>query len=256
MNGDTDTLQKLTADLRIGMSLCTRLPLAPAAPAGEGDVARASWTFPIAGFVIGLAGTLVYWLAIRLNVAPQPAAALTLAAMMLLTGAMHEDGLADTADGLGGKTREQRLEIMRDSRIGSFGACALAISLLLRWSTIADIAEPRFVALALISAHVAARACLPAFMHLVPPARSDGLSSGAGSPPGSSVVAALLLGSLCLLSSFGLKGTVIALLMLAATGFLLARVATRQFGGQTGDVLGAMEQIGEAAILLIAASLF
>jgi adenosylcobinamide-GDP ribazoletransferase len=256
MNDYADTLQKLIADLRIGLSLCTRLPLGPAAPVGEGDVARASWTLPIAGLMVGLAGTLVYWLAIRLNVAPPPAAALTLATTLLLTGAMHEDGLADTADGLGGRTREQKLEIMRDSRIGTFGACALAISLLLRWSTIADIAEPRYVALALISAHVAARACLPAFMRLVPLARSDGLSSGAGSPPGSSVVAALLLGALCLLFSFGLTGTVVALLMLALVGILLARIATKQFGGQTGDVLGAMEQIGEAAILLIAASRF
>jgi adenosylcobinamide-GDP ribazoletransferase len=181
---------------------------------------------------------------------------MTLAATLLLTGAIHEDGLADTADGLGGRTREQKLEIMRDSRIGTFGACALAISLFLRWSTIADIAEPRFVALALISAHVAARACLPAFMSLVPPARTDGLSSGAGSPPSSSVVAALLLGAVCLLFSFGLTGTVVALLMLALIGFMLARITTRQFGGQTGDVLGAMEQLGEAAILLIAASLF
>jgi len=256
MNDDADTLRKLIADLRIGMSLCTRLPLGPAVSVDEGEVARASWTFPIAGFAIGLAGALVYWLAIRLNVAPQPAAALTLAATMLLTGAMHEDGLADTADGLGGKTRERKLEIMRDSRIGSFGACALAVLLLLRWSTIADIAEPRFVALALISAHMAARALLPAFMHLVPPARTDGLSSGAGSPPGASVVAALLLGALCLLFSFGLTGAVVTFLMLALIAFLLARVATRQFGGQTGDVLGTLEQLGEAAILLIAASLF
>jgi len=256
MNEDADTLSKLTTDLRIGISLCTRLPFGPSAPLNEGDVARASWTFPIAGLLIGLAGALVYWLAIRLNVAPPPAAALTLAATLLLTGAMHEDGLADTADGFGGSTRERKLEIMRDSRIGSFGACALAISLLLRWSTIADIAEPRFVAMALIAAHVVARALLPAFMHLVPPARSDGLASGAGSPPGSSVVAALLLGVLCLLFSFGLTGSVVALLMLTLIGFLLARVATKQFGGQTGDVLGALEQIGEAAILLIAASLF
>jgi adenosylcobinamide-GDP ribazoletransferase len=256
MEDYADTLEKLTADLRIGLSLCTRLPFGPAVPIEEGDVARASWTFPIAGLLIGLAGTLVYWLAVRLNVAPLPAAALTLAVTMLLTGAMHEDGLADTADGLGGSTREGKLEIMRDSQIGTFGACALAISLLLRWSTIADIAEPRFVALALISANVAARACLPAFMHLVPPARSDGLSSGAGPPPGSSVVAAVLLGTLCLLFSFGLTGSVVALLMLVLIGFLLARLASQQFGGQTGDVLGALEQVAEVAILLIAASLF
>src|SRR5919201_6759931 len=113
MEDYADTLKKLTADMRIGLSLCTRLPFAPTAPLGEGDVARASWTFPIAGLLIGVAGALVYWLAIRLYVAPLPAAALTLAATMLLTGAMHEDGLADTADGLGGKTREHKLEIMR-----------------------------------------------------------------------------------------------------------------------------------------------
>src|SRR5215813_4968884 len=125
MNDYAETLQKMIADLRIGLSLCTRLPVAPSGTIGEGDVARASWSFPIAGFVVGLAGALVYWLAIRLNAAAQPAAALALAATMLLTGAMHEDGLADTADGLGGKTREQSLNIMRDSRIGTFGACAL-----------------------------------------------------------------------------------------------------------------------------------
>jgi adenosylcobinamide-GDP ribazoletransferase len=256
MSEYAENLQNLVTDLRIGISLCTRLPVGPSAPVGEGDIARASWTFPIAGFLVGLAGALVYWLAVRFNVAPQPAAALALATTMLLTGAMHEDGLADTADGLGGKTREQKLEIMRDSRIGTFGACALAISLLLRWSTISDIAEPHFVAVALIAAHVAARATLPAFMRLVPAARSDGLSSDAGRPPTPSVIAALILCVICLLFALGVRGTLIALVMLAFAGLLLARLATNRFGGQTGDVLGAMEQLGEAAILLVAASLF
>jgi adenosylcobinamide-GDP ribazoletransferase len=256
MSDYQDNLQKLVADLRIGISLCTRLPVGPSAEIAEGDVARASWTFPIAGLLVGVVAALVYWIAIRANAAPFPAAAVTLAATLLLTGAMHEDGLADTADGLGGRTREQKLEIMRDSRIGAFGACALAISLLLRWSTIADIAEPRFVAVALISAHVAARACLPAFMYLVPPARTDGLSGGAGQPPFPSVVASLLLGTICLLFAFGPTGTVITLLMLFLAALLLARLATRQFGGQTGDVLGAMEQIAECVIFLAAASRF
>ncbi len=256
MSEYAETLQKLSADLRIGSSLCTRLPVGPSEPVGEGDVARASWTFPIAGLVVGLVAAFVYWLAVRFNAAPQPAAALALAATMLLTGAMHEDGLADTADGLGGKTREQRLDIMRDSRIGTFGASALAISLMLRWSTIADIAEPHFVALALVAAHVGARACLPAFMQLVPAARLDGLSSNAGRPPAPSVIAALILGVICLLFSLGVTGTIVAILLLVFAGLLLARLATREFGGQTGDVLGAMEQVGEAVILLVASSLF
>jgi adenosylcobinamide-GDP ribazoletransferase len=87
-------------------------------------------------------------------------------------------------------------------------------------------------------------------------ARSDGLASGAGQPPWPSVIAAMILGVTCLLFALGVAGTIIALLMLAIAGLLLARLVTRQFGGQTGDVLGAMEQIAEAAILVIAASLF
>lgn len=256
MNDYADTLQKMIADLRIGISLCTRLPVGPTEPIGEGDVARASWTFPIAGLLVGLAGALVYAVAIRVNVAPQPAAALVLATTLVFTGAMHEDGLADTADSLGGNSRERKLDIMRDSRIGTFGACALAISLLLRWSTLADIAEPRFVALALICAHVAARACVPAFMHLVPPARSDGLSSGAGRPPFASVVTALLLGIAALLLAFGATGAMVTVLLLLLLALVLARLAIRQFGGQTGDVLGALEQVCEAAVLLVAASLY
>jgi adenosylcobinamide-GDP ribazoletransferase len=256
MSDYRENLQKLIADLRIGLSLCTRLPVGASGEIAEGDVARASWTFPIAGLLVGIVGALVYWIAIRANAAPFPAAAITLAATLLLTGAMHEDGLADTADALGGSTRERKLEIMRDSRIGTFGACALAISLLLRWSTIADIAEPRFVAVALISAHVAARACLPAFMHLVAPARSDGLSGSAGQPPFPSVIAALLLGTICLLFAFGPTGTVITLLMLLLAALAMARLAIRQFGGQTGDVLGAVEQIAECIVFLAAASRF
>jgi adenosylcobinamide-GDP ribazoletransferase len=256
MSDYQETLQNLTTDLRIGVSLCTRLPVGPSGATGEGEVARASWTFPIAGLLVGLAAAVVYWIAIRVNVAPLPAAALALGATLLLTGAMHEDGLADTADGFGGNTRERKLEIMRDSRIGTFGACALAISLLLRWSTIADIAEPRVVASALICAHVGARACLPAFMHLVPAARADGLSGSAGRPPFASVVTALLLGAICLLFAFGPTKAVITLLMLFLAALLLARLATRQFGGQTGDVLGAMEQIAECVVFLAAASRF
>jgi adenosylcobinamide-GDP ribazoletransferase len=251
-----ETLKGLVADLRIGISLCTRFPIGTSASLDGGEVARASWVFPVAGILVGLAGALAYWIAIRLNVAPIPAAALALAATMALTGAMHEDGLADSFDGLGGKTREKKLEIMRDSRIGTFGTLALVITLLLRWSTLADIAEPRYVAIALVCANASARAGMTAFMHLVPLARADGLSSGAGRPPGQCVAAALAIGIFCLLFGFGAKGAMISLLLLALAGIITARIAVRQMGGQTGDVLGAFEQVGEAIVLLIAASLF
>src|SRR5271163_3606460 len=97
-----ETVKSLIADLRIAVSLSTRIPVGSAAPVSEGDVARASWALPIAGILVGLVGAFVYWLCIRLRLQPEPAAMLALAATILVTGAMHEDGLADAADGFGG----------------------------------------------------------------------------------------------------------------------------------------------------------
>ena len=102
---------------------------------------------------------------------------------------LHEDGLGDTADGFGASaSRERKLDIMRDSEIGAYGTCALILSFMLRTGALVSLAEPRLVALALIAAHAGARATLPVFMRLVPNARRDGLSAGAGTPPQSSAV--------------------------------------------------------------------
>jgi adenosylcobinamide-GDP ribazoletransferase len=184
-------LRDVIADLRMAASFVTILPVALSKPAADGAVARATWALPVAGLLVGLAGALVYKVASLLGLSPNLAALLALAATALVTGALHEDGLADTADGLGGgRTRERKLEIMRDSRIGTYGLCALILSFGLRWSALATIANPWAVALALCAAHTAARAGLPAFMSQVAPARPDGLSASAGSPPGRSVAIA------------------------------------------------------------------
>ncbi len=189
---------------------------------------------------------MVYKVSSRFGLTPNLAALLTLAATALITGALHEDGLADTADGLGGgRTRERKLEIMRDSRIGTYGVCALILSFGLRWSALAAIANPWAVALALCAAHTAARAGVPAFMSLVPPARSDGLSASAGSPPGRSVAIAFAAGTLALALALGPGKALVSLILLSLAGLMLARLAIRQIGGQTGDILGAFEQTGE-----------
>jgi adenosylcobinamide-GDP ribazoletransferase len=256
MTDAAETTRSLLADLRTAIALSTRIPIGPAAPAADGDIARASWALPVAGIVVGLIGATIYWLAIRLHLQPEPAAMLALVATMLVTGAMHEDGLADAADGFGGgKTREQKLAIMRDSRIGAYGACALVASIVLRWSTLAAVADPHLVAIALVTAHAAARAPLALFMRALPAARTDGLSGSAGQPPPQSAVLAIAIGVICLLFGFGIGGTAIALLTLAAIALVLARIARNQIGGQTGDVLGALEQLCEAALLAIASSL-
>ncbi|PPQ18288.1 adenosylcobinamide-GDP ribazoletransferase [Bradyrhizobium sp. AC87j1] len=248
-------LRDVIADLRMAASFVTILPVASSKPAADGAVARATWALPVAGLLVGLAGAFVYKVAIRFGLTPNIAALLALATTALITGALHEDGLADTADGLGGgRTRERKLEIMRDSRIGTYGVCALILSFGLRWSALAAIADPLLVAFALLSAHAAARAGVPAFMSLVPPARPDGLSASAGSPPGRSVAIAFALGTLALALALGPGKALVGLILLSLAGLLLARLAVRQIGGQTGDILGAFEQIGEILILLVAAS--
>jgi adenosylcobinamide-GDP ribazoletransferase len=248
--------RSIMTDLRIAASFVTILPLGPSTAVSDKEVARASWALPVAGLLVGLIAAAVYAISNRLGVTPGPAAMLALAATALVTGALHEDGLADTADGLGGgRTRERKLEIMRDSRIGTYGTCALIVSFGLRWSALSSIAEPWKVAIALSAAHAAARAGVPAFMWLIPPARPDGLSAAAGRPPSRSVVIALALGALFLTCGFGPANAMIALILLSLTGLILARLATRQIGGQTGDILGAFEQVGEISILLLAAAL-
>ncbi|MCP3398464.1 adenosylcobinamide-GDP ribazoletransferase [Bradyrhizobium sp. CCGB20] len=250
-----ELLRDVIADLRMAASFVTILPVASSKPAGDGAVARATWALPLAGLLVGLAGALVYKITSRFGLTPNLAALLALATTALITGALHEDGLADTADGLGGgRTRERKLEIMRDSRIGTYGVCALILSFGLRWSALAAIASPWAVGLALCAAHAAARAGVPAFMSLVPPARPDGLSASAGVPPGRSVAIAFAVGTLVLALALGPGKALVGLILLSLAGLLLARLAIRQIGGQTGDILGAFEQIGEILILLVAAS--
>jgi adenosylcobinamide-GDP ribazoletransferase len=244
----------LAAELRISILFCTRLPLAHAMPIAGGDVARASWAIPIAGALVGGIGALAYWAGYQIGLPPLPAAALALAATAAITGCLHEDGLADTVDGFGGgKDPEHKLAIMRDSRLGTFGACALAASFILRWSALASIADPLPVAMALIAAHASARAALPMFMRLVRPARRDGLSAHAGRPPWESAAAACVVGALALLGGLGPIGAIAGLLLLTCASTAMAWLSVQEIGGQTGDVVGALEQVNEILILLAAA---
>jgi adenosylcobinamide-GDP ribazoletransferase len=254
---NSEPVERIVTDLRIALSLSTILPVGPREPRDSSDVAAASWALPVAGLAVALAGAIVYAIVRRMGLPTDPAAALALSTTILVTGAFHEDGLADSADGFGGgNSREQKLEIMRDSRIGTYGACALVLSIIVRWSALATIAEPAAVTAALLIAHAAARAQLPVFMWLIPPARPDGLSAGAGQAPAQSALIAVAIGLLCLIFGLGLGKAILGLLLLSVVGLVWAWLATRQVGGQSGDILGALEQLGEVAILLMAAAAF
>jgi adenosylcobinamide-GDP ribazoletransferase len=249
------SISGLSTDLKTGLAFLTRLPLVHSQPATGADLVRASWTFPIVGAGVGAFGALIYGLMHALGLHAFVCAVLAVAGTALITGCLHEDGLADMADGFGaGGTPERKLEIMRDSQIGTYGATALTLSLLLRVGAIASLADPALAALALIAAHAGARATLPVFMRRVPTARQDGLSAEAGAPPQRSAAAGVVLGLLALWLCLGLSATLIAFVLLAAALGLMAWLTIRQIGGQTGDVLGAVEQTGEILILLTAAA--
>jgi adenosylcobinamide-GDP ribazoletransferase len=240
-------------ELKASIAFSTRLPLWHAAVVPGSTLARAAWAFPIAGIVVGLIAAAVYGLAHRAGIAAWPAAALSVAAALLATGCLHEDGLADTADGFGGgTTREQKLDIMRDSRIGAYGVCALIIVLLLRVGVLASFFSSATAAWALLASHAGARAAMMVLMFAVPPARRHGLSSDAGRPPIESVGVAVALGFIFAAICLGPAHAIVAVVLLAIVVAVMAWLSRRQIGGQTGDVLGAVEQIAEIVILLVA----
>lgn len=250
-------LRQVAIDLKIGILFCTRLPVLHSTTIEGADLARASWAMPIAGALVGGIGAAVYALAYQLGLSSVTAAALSLAAVLLATGCLHEDGLADTADAFGGAhDPERKLAIMRDSRIGTYGACALIVSIILRWSALADIAEPWPLTMALIAAHVAARAALPTFMRLVPLARADGLAAGAAGISWENGSVAAVLGVIALAAAFGPIAAAVCFVLLVVAAIAVARLCISQVGGHTGDVIGALEQISEIVVLITAAIVF
>src|SRR5207248_10845827 len=190
-----DARRGLFDEFAIAMALLTRLPVGVAGQDEPGAIAASGWAFPLVGAGIGGVVAVTFFVAEALGCAALVAAGLAVLAGVALTGAFHEDGLADTADGFGGgHDRETKLAIMRDSRQGSFGILALVFSIGLRAGALAAIGDPIHVALALVVAHAASRGFLPAAMHVLAPARADGLGFTAGRPSRPVALIAALIG--------------------------------------------------------------
>lgn len=239
----------------------SRLPV-PALP-GEGDphappdFTRVPRMLPLAGLVLALPGALVLLAAWGLGLGPFLAATLAVATGVLITGALHEDGLADVADGFGGgTTRERRLEIMRDSRIGAYGGVALVLALALRIGALATLLDrvDAGAAVALVLAAALSRTAALAPMVLLDPARRDGAAAAVGRPgrPALAVAGALAFALALLAALLGLPfGGIVLMLVLSGLGALaVTALARRRIGGQTGDVIGACQQVAEIAALL------
>ncbi len=234
-------------DAATALALLTRIPVR----AKFDRTADATWAFPLAGLAVGLLAGAVATIAGWIGLSASLIAGLTLATLVIATGAMHEDGLADCADGFwGGFERLRRLEIMRDSRIGAYGVLALILALLLRFSALSLLAHEDVIVTTVIAAAVLSRAPMTALMALMPPARADGLSVKTGRPPRK---AASLSGGIAVLLAWLLVGfvpTVIAASVVCGTAYLCARLAKAKIGGQTGDVLGGTQVLCDLAALI------
>lgn len=242
-----DHLPRLARDILAGFGLLTRLPLPFTAPRPA-----AAWAWPVVGLVVSGLALGCGALAMAAGLAAGPVAALVLALQAALTGALHEDGLADCADGFfGGRDKARRLEIMKDSHIGSFGALALMLGVLARWSALVLLIGAGDWALAL-AAGALSRAPMAVLQAVLPNARGSGLSASVGAPPLWAAAVASGLAFAMALALAGWTGLWMALAV-ALVSLGLALVAKAKIGGQTGDVLGSGQQLAEIAALVVAA---
>ena len=246
--------RRFARDIAGALRFFTRLRVGEPEPGAALDIDRIAWAAPVAGVAVGLVGGLALALTTLLGLPVLLRAGLATAALVVATGALHEDGLADVADGFGGgATRARKLEIMRDSRIGAYGALAIALALILRVGALAAALDGGFwraaLSLALVAALSRAAALTP--LALLPPARADGAGAAAGrldssalaAAWGSALVIAVALG----LVALGLAHALLAALMSAAGALLMVALARRAIRGQTGDVAGAAQQCSEIA---------
>jgi adenosylcobinamide-GDP ribazoletransferase len=244
-------------DLARSLGFLSRLPV----PARffEGDDGRMERTpggFALAGLVIGVLPALLLFFAGRAETALL-GAALAVGLTVALTGALHEDGLGDTADGLGGgRDRERALEIMKDSRIGSYGALALMLSLLVRVGALSALVlmdGAGAAALALLASACLSRAAMVWHWHALPPARPDGVAARVGQPARAALIAAagsgLVLFLVLLLPVMSLPRVVLTVLAALLAGHVFTLRIKARLGGHTGDTIGAMQQVTDMALL-------
>ncbi|WP_095588541.1 adenosylcobinamide-GDP ribazoletransferase [Actibacterium ureilyticum] len=244
-------MSRRLAELQVAVMLLSRLPAGRVGDDAPG-MGRTAWAWPLVGALIGSITAGAYAACHALGLPAALAALVALSAGIFATGALHEDGLADLADGCGGgHDRARKLEIMRDSRIGSYGVLALILSVALRAGAMSTLADPAQVALAAVGLAIVTRGWLPMWLYLLPPARDDGLGRGAAQVTKAAMGVALALG----LAGLVLAGPGAGLATLAG-GAVVAGIAQRQLGGQTGDVLGAIQQVSEITGWLVLVALW
>lgn len=244
----SDTNPTLAAsDVGAAIGLLTRIPVRVDMDRATARGAKAAWAYPIAGLIVGFLVGIVGIGASLLGVPAPLAAALGLAVGIIVTGAMHEDGLADTADGLwGGWDPEGRLKIMKDSYIGAYGVIAIVLSLLIRWMILTTLIDADGGLWMIIAIAALSQTAMVVLMTWLPNARTGGLSRAVGRPDKMTAVIAAAIGGGVAISLGGAIIIAAGITVLATLGCGI--IARAKIGGQTGDILGATQQICEMGL--------
>ena len=238
-------LGRRIAEGQIAFMLLSRLPagkLGPDIP----TLAEARWAFPLVGVVIAAIIAGLYGGLSLSGLSPLLSALLALSAGLFATGAMHEDGLADCADGFGGGLdRQRKLAIMKDSQIGSYGVLALILVMAARLIGLSSFVPSLTFFWLILSFAVISRLVMVFYLSLLPAARENGLGQDAGRLDMQPVLIAVLISSPALI--YGAIMAPFALAVLILVSLMFARLAKKQIGGQTGDVCGAGQLLSETA---------
>jgi adenosylcobinamide-GDP ribazoletransferase len=259
-NGESMKAGDFITDVMHSLAFLSRLPV-PSRFFDDADsvsMRRTARAFPAAGLLIALPAAFLVVVFATFNASPQLTGWLVIGLTVLVTGALHEDGLADMADGFGsGKDKARMLEIMKDSRIGSYGAIAMILSFAIRATALASLIETlpaKAAAAAMIAALVLSRALMVWHWQSLPAAKTSGIAAGAGQPGTSERNIAFVIGLLLfiLFTLHALPLLSIALVLAAAflAAMLFGRLCDRKIGGHTGDTIGACQQITEIVILV------
>lgn len=238
-------------DIALATALLTRVPVSVN---DRTRGAQAAWAYPVVGLLPGGLAALLGLFAVSIGLPVVIGALVALASGVIVTGALHEDGLADTVDGFwGGWDRDKRLAIMKDSHIGTYGVLALLFSFALRWAALFVILQSEHAVAAILSAAILSRSVMPALMATLPHARETGLSHSVGHVSVATAAVATGLGAVV---SFMLLGTdaLAPLLLVTLVTYAVGTIARAKIGGQTGDVLGAGQQVSEITVLIVLAA--
>jgi adenosylcobinamide-GDP ribazoletransferase len=238
-------------DIAAAFMLLTRIPvpwnrISKQAP----DLGASLWAYPLVGGGVGGLGALIFVACQMLSLSDPIAVIIALCGAIFATGAFHEDGLADVADGLGGGIdRTCKLDIMRDSRIGTYGGLALLLAIFLKIAGLTSISVD-MIPSAFIVAAIVSRLMIVFTLKIFSPARKDGLSTQTGKPTLARIGIACLLSGLSLLILTGVQVGAFVFLSAFLAMAIMGLIANRQVGGFTGDALGAVQQLSELAIIL------